>query len=66
MKRISSLPDKEQDALAELILAEVESEKRWDKLFESSPDTLADMAAEALAEEKAGRTSTLDLTRDFS
>jgi hypothetical protein len=66
VKQISSLPDKEQDALAEMILAEVKSEKRWDEQFESSRDTLSDMAAEALAEEKAGKTSDLDLSRDFS
>ena len=49
VKQISSLPDKEQDSLAEMIFAEVESEKRWDEQFESSQDTLAKMAAEALA-----------------
>ena len=49
VKQISSLPDKEQDSLAEMIFAEVESEKRWDEQFESSQDTLAKMAAEAFA-----------------
>ena len=57
---------KEQDALAEMILAEVKSEKRWDEQFESSQDTLSAMATVALTEEKVGKTSDLDLSRDFS
>ena len=66
VKQISSLPDKEQDALAEMILAEVKSEKWWDEQFESSQDTLSAMATVALTEEKVGKTSDLDLSRDFS
>ena len=56
VKRLSSLPENEQDALASQILSELDSEKRWDILFESSQDMLAEMAAEALAEDRAQRT----------
>ena len=56
----SKLPEAEQDALAAAILDEVESERRWDELFERSTDTLAKLAKEALAEDRAGRTRPLD------
>lgn len=56
----SKLPEAEQDALAAAILEELESEKRWDELFQASPDTLAKLAKEALAEGEAGRTRPLD------
>ncbi len=50
----------EQDALAAAILEELASERRWDELFERSTDTLAKLAKEALAEDRAGRTRPLD------
>lgn len=56
----SKLPDAEQDALAAAILEELESEKRWDELFQRSVDTLANLAKDALAEDRAGRTRPLD------
>ncbi len=56
----SKLPDAEQDALAAAILEELESERRWDELFQRSADTLAKLAQEALAEDRAGRTRSLD------
>jgi hypothetical protein len=42
------------------ILEELESERRWDELFQRSADTLAKLAKEALAEDRAGRTKPLD------
>jgi len=56
----SKLPEAEQDALAAAILEELESERRWDELFERSADTLAKLAKEALDEDRAGRTRPLD------
>ncbi len=56
----SKLPEAEQDALAAAILEELASERRWDELFERSADTLAELANEALAEDRAGRTRPLD------
>ncbi len=56
----SKLPEPEQDALAAAILEELASERRWDELFERSTDTLAKLAKEALAEDRAGRTRPLD------
>lgn len=52
----SKLPEKDQDAIAEIILAELESEERWNNLFSKSQDLLAELAEEALAEHRAGKT----------
>ena len=54
------LPEPEQDALAEWLLAELESERRWEAAFSKSTDTLDRLAEEALAEHRAGRTQDLD------
>jgi hypothetical protein len=42
----SKLPEAEQDALAAAILEELESERRWDEVFQGSPDTLVKLAQE--------------------
>jgi hypothetical protein len=56
----AKLPDADQDALAEAVLAEVAAERRWDEMFAASKDVLSEMAEEALAEHRAGRTKLLD------
>ena len=61
----SKLPDREQDAVATLLLAELESEHRWSESFAASQDQLALLADEALREFKAGETQPMDLARDF-
>ncbi len=65
MKHANSLPPEEQDAVATLILEEIESEKHWDKLFAGSQGQLARLAEEAIAEYKAGKTKPLDPQRDL-
>ena len=57
---VAQLPTADQDAIAALILDEIESERGWDHLFAASPDLLARLAAEALAEHQAGETQPLD------
>ena len=52
----SRLPDEEQDALAEWLFDELSSDERWRRAFSSSQDRLADLAREAIAEHRAGRT----------
>jgi len=52
----SKLPEKDQEALGTLLLEEIRSEKRWARLFKSSPEQLADLADQALAEHQAGKT----------
>lgn len=53
----SKLEPQEQDVLANWLLKELESERRWGKLFADSQDVLSEMAAEALAEHHVGRLS---------
>jgi hypothetical protein len=56
----SRLPEDEQEAFAAAMLAELESERRWDDLFSRSQDLLAKMAEEARQEYRAGLTEPLD------
>ena len=56
----SKLPDAEQDALGRILLDELASERRWDDLFAGSHDLLAELADQALAEHRAGRTEKVD------
>lgn len=56
----AKLPEEEQNILANWILAELLSELRWEKAFAKSEDLLAQLADEALAERRAGRTHALD------
>jgi hypothetical protein len=60
---VKKLPTAEQDAIAALILEELEDEIRWDEAFGKSQDALARLAAEALAEDQAGKTRELDPDR---
>jgi hypothetical protein len=46
----AKLPEEEQEAFAAFMLAELESERRWDDLFARSQDLLARMAEEARQE----------------
>jgi hypothetical protein len=59
----SKLPEQEQDALAAVILEELASERRWDQAFADSADLLAQLADQALAEHRAGKTHVLDPER---
>jgi hypothetical protein len=52
----AKLPPIEQDALATLLLEEMEDEQRWEKSFAQSQNVLAKLAHEALAEFAAGKT----------
>ncbi|MGC9196046.1 MAG: hypothetical protein ACP5IL_11395 [Syntrophobacteraceae bacterium] len=56
----SLLPIDRQDAIAELVLAEIEDDKRWDEAFANSQDKLADMASKAIGEHKAGQTKPME------
>jgi hypothetical protein len=57
----SRLPDIEQNALARWLLEEIESEKKWDKIFAESEDELGRLALEALSEDEEKKTTHLDL-----
>jgi hypothetical protein len=53
-------PVEQQDAIAKMILEELEEEAKWDQSFARSPDLLAKLASEAMAEYRAGKTQELD------
>lgn len=59
-EKASQLPPDEQEAFGAWMLHELDSEQRWDELFNRSPDLLSKLADEALAEHRAGRTKPLD------
>lgn len=58
--QLKTLPTDKQDAIATLILEEIEEEQRWDESFARSPSLLAQLATEAMAEYQAGKTQELD------
>lgn len=57
---VQTLSESEQDAIAAIILAEIEDEQRWDEAFSRSSDTLAKLTASAMAEYHSGKTQELD------
>ena len=62
IERAKSLDDGEQDALAAILLEELEDEERWGQAFSSakSQDFLEQMAGKIRADAVAGRTEKLD------
>ena len=62
-EKASALPERDQDAVGEWLLSELESEARWAKLFAGSQEALSKLAAEALEEHRKGETEDLDLGR---
>ena len=58
-REASKLPEPEQDALAEAIRNEVLGDDEWEQTFSSSSDVLEELADEAVAEHRAGRTQPL-------
>ena len=62
-EKATQLPQEEQDKFARFMLAELESEQRWARLFShpKSEDLLKRLADEALVAHRAGRTQPLNL-----
>ena len=56
----AKLPPEEQDVIAAILLEEIASEHRWSVSFANSEAVLEGLAAEALADFKAGKTKPLD------
>jgi hypothetical protein len=61
----AKLPPDEQEAFAAVLLEELASERRWAEAFARSPQTLSRLAAEALAEHRAGRTRPFENDADL-
>ena len=59
LSEVAKLPEEEQDAVAAMLLEELAAETRWTSLFGKSQAKLAELAEQALAEYKAGRTTPL-------
>lgn len=56
----AKLSQEEQNSLAAWILEELASEQRWEQTFANSADALSQLADEALAEHRKGRTKELN------
>ncbi len=52
---VYKLPPEKQDAIATVILEELEDERLWDKAFAESQDKLAQLAHKVRNDIKAGR-----------
>lgn len=50
----------EQDALAKLMMEEIEGEAKWEAVLAKSPEKLTRLAEKAWAEHEAGKTEALD------
>lgn len=53
--RAMSLPEQEQDAIAQLVSEQMQSDARWDELFAKSPEKLRKLADQAWAEDGGGQ-----------
>ena len=56
----AQLPEEDQDALAAILLEEMESEERWSALFADSLNLLERMANEAIQDFQSGRVQPID------
>jgi hypothetical protein len=57
---VSRLPEEEQDAVAEWLLAELASEEGWERRFAETQGALSVLAREALNEQERGETEELN------
>ena len=55
LSRVAKLSDSAQDEIAQIIINEIESEKKWDVKFAKSPSLLEKMAMAALTEHRSGK-----------
>ena len=60
VEKARRLSAEEQDALAKLILEEIEADAKWDAVLAKSPEKLAKLADKAWAEHEAGKSEPLD------
>jgi hypothetical protein len=63
LAKASVLPETEQDAIAQIVLDEIESDRHWDALTAKSSDALRRMADLAWTEHEAGGSEELDVDR---
>jgi hypothetical protein len=54
------LPDQQQDAIAQLLLEEMQADHQWDELLGSQPEKLRKLADQAWLEHESGKSEPLD------
>ncbi len=59
-RRVESLSQEEQDAIAFQIIETLDDEARWEHSFRQRPDLLGSLAQEALDEHRRGETRPLE------
>ena len=64
IRQLKTLDTKKQNAIASMILEEIEDKAKWDAQFNRSQDLLADLATEAMQEYHTGETK-LKIDRDL-
>jgi hypothetical protein len=55
-----SLTEEEQEALGALLLAEIDSDRRWEELLAQPSEVIERMGEQALEDHRLGRTLRLD------
>lgn len=60
LRKVSSLPREEQDAIASQIIETLEDEAAWQEKFPRSLDKVRRLAGEAQRESRQGKTRPLD------
>ena len=63
IEKVQGLSETEQDAIARMMLDEIESDQRWEELLERSSDALQKAGDAAWRDYEAGRTEPLDPDR---
>jgi hypothetical protein len=59
IKKVGRLPKSQQNAIAEIIMEEIEDEKKWEIKFKNSQGKLSKLADEAVEEFKKNKTEPL-------
>jgi hypothetical protein len=60
LRRVESLPQEEQDAIASQILETLDDEEAWTRSFRDKPAVLQSLGREAVDEHRRGETRPLD------
>jgi hypothetical protein len=58
--RAQQLSEPEQDAIAQMLLEQIDCDEIWDELFAKSPEKLKKLADQVWAEHEAGQSEVLD------
>jgi hypothetical protein len=61
LNRVAKLSDSAQDEIAQIIINEIESEKKWDVKFAKSSSLLEKMAMVALTEHRSGKSRAMKI-----